>query len=276
MLKPHTIAAVVLTLALGAPAEAQRNRGNRDRGPALGVARIGVADGDVRVRAPSGDEIQARGGDELRPGDVVITGSRSRAEIQLDRGNYARLAGETELRILDLGNLSYRVELVRGLAALTQFERYDADLDVETRQARLRVIKPAEFAVEARGGEQTDVIVRDGQVDVATDRRTERVKGGLVSIRGQGADVSIRNAKAESRSDFEDWAKRRDKMLGDGSGRGYWPRTVVGVGVGWGRWGGWGFPYYPYYNFGPGLRTYASVRSIRRLPAGRRGFGRRR
>jgi hypothetical protein len=173
--------------------------------------------------------------------------------------------------VLDLGNLAYRIRLERGLAGLTQFENYDADLDVVTEQATIRVIKPAEFTVEVRQGPQTDVTVRDGQVDVVTDSRTERVKSGLVSVRGSGRPTELRTAKAEPKSDFEAWGGRRDKMLNDGSRRGpgiyppYWS-----VGLGW----GWGFPYYPYYSFGPGFSTVVVSRPIHTLHGGHRGHAR--
>jgi hypothetical protein len=264
-----------LALLLALPAGAQRRGDDRD-GPELGVARISVADGDVRIRTAEGDETQARGGDPVRPGDAIVTGRRARAEIEFDRGNFARLSGDSELRVLDLGNLAYRVRVVNGLAGLTQFERYDADLEVETDQATIRVIKPAEFTVEARTGDQTDVVVRDGQVDVITDRRTERVKKGLVTVRGEGRDAEMRMAKAERKTDFDDWSERRDRMLDDGSPRGariHPPFWSVGVGWGWGRYGGWGYPYYPYYTFGPGLRTVVVARPMGTFRGGR---GRRR
>ena len=271
-------AAVVAGLAVlfALPAVGQRRGEDRD-GPELGVARISVADGDVRVRNAEGEETRARGGDAVRPGDAILTGSRSRAEIELDRGNFVRLASESELRMLDLGNLAYRVQLIRGLASLSQFERYDADLDVETEQATIRVIKPAEFSVEVREGAQTDVTVRDGQVDVVTDRRTERLKKGLLSVRGEGREAELRTAKAEPKSDFDEWAKRRDKMLDDGSLRGsriYPPFWNAGFGLGWGRYGGWGFPYYPYYSFGPGFNTVVVSRPIGTFRGGHGGYGR--
>lgn len=282
-MRETTAAAAGMALLLALPAFAQR-RGDDRRGgdrdaPELGVARISVADGDVRIRNADGDESQARGGDPLRPGDAVMTGRRARAEIEFDRGNFARLSGDSELRVLDLGNLAYRIHVVSGLVGLSQFERYAADLDVETDQATIRVIKPAVFTVEVREGAQTDVVVRDGQVDVATDRRTERVKKGLISVRGEGRDSDVRMAKAEPKSDFDDWAKRRDKMLDDGSLRGsriYPPFWNVGVGVGWGRYGGWGYPYYPYYSFGPGLRTVVVARPIGSFGRGHGSYGRRR
>ena len=264
-------------MTLAVPAAAQRRSDRDGDGPELGVARISVADGDVRIRTLDGEETQARGGDAVRPGDAVVTGARARAEIEFDRGNFARLAGESDLRVLDLGNLAYRVKLERGLAGLTQFENYDADFDVVTEQATIRVIKPAEFTVEVRPGPQTDVTVRDGQVDVVTESRTERVKSGLVSVRGSGRETELRMAKAEPKSDFEEWAGRRDKMLNDGSRRGlgiYPPYWSVGLGWGWGRYGGWGFPYYPYYSFGPGFSTVVVSRPIHTLHGGHGGHGR--
>lgn len=276
---------LLLSLAalLALPLSAQRNsRVDRDdnNGPELGVARISVADGDVRVRTANGDETQARGGDPLRPGDLLLTGARSRAEVEFDRGNFARLAGDSELLIRDLGNLAYRVELRRGLVGLSQFDHFGADLDVETEQALVRVIKPAVFTVEVRGDEQTDVTVRDGQVDVVTDRRTERVKNGLVSVRGEGRDSQVRMAKAEPKSDFDDWAKRRDKMLNDGSPRGsriYPPYWGLGMGWGWGNYAGWGYGgYYPYYGFGPGLNTVIVSRGGGGMRGGHGGRGGRR
>jgi len=279
MLSTRTAAAVGLALAVAVPAAAQRSRvgRDRDRGPELGVAYVGVADGDVRLRTPGGDEVQARGGDELRPGDAIVTGARSRAEIKLGPGNYARLGGDSEARILDLGNLAYRLEVVRGRAGFTQFERFDAKLDIETSQATIRAVKPVELIVEVREGLQTDVTVRDGKADIVTARRTERVKKGLVSIRGEGRDAELRTARVEPKTDFDEWSKRRDKILGDDPRAGYWPRRIsvgVGYGWGWGRWGGWGFPYYPYYSFGPGFQTVVVARPIHRLPGGR--IGRRR
>jgi hypothetical protein len=206
---------------------------------------------------------------------MIVTGRRSRAEIQFDRGNFARLGGDSEVRILDLGNLAYRVEVVRGLAGLSQLDHFDADFDVETEQATVRVIKPAVFTVQVREG-QTDVTVRDGQVDVVTDRRTERVKKGLITIRGDGRDAEVRTAKAESKSDFDEWAKRRDKILDDGSYRGYRPSLGLGLGYGygWGGYGGWGYPYFPYYGFGPGLRTVVVSRPGGSFGGGRGGGGR--
>lgn len=280
MWKHRTATVAGLALLLALPLGAQRSRVDRsDRdGPELGIARISVADGDVRVRTADGDETQAHGGDPLKPGDAVATGPRSRAEIELGRGNFARLSADSELRMLDLGNLAYRVQVARGLAGLTQLDHFEADLDVETDQATIRVVKPAVFTVEVREGGQTDVTVRDGQVDVVTDRRTERLKKGMVSIRGEGRDAEVRMAKAEPKSDFDDWAKRRDKMLDDGSMRGarlYSPYWNAGLGWGWGRYGTWGYPLYPYYGFGPGFNTIVIARPHGSFHRGHGGRGRR-
>ncbi|MEZ5366166.1 MAG: hypothetical protein R2748_28470 [Bryobacterales bacterium] len=138
------------------------------------------------------------------------------------------------------------------------------------------MIKPAVFTVELRGDEQTDVIVRDGQVDVVTDRRTERVKKGMVSVRGEGRDSQPRMAKAEPKSDFDDWSSAAT----DGSSRGsriYPPYWSAGMGWGWGNYAGWGwgYPYYPYWlrpgpQHGCCLSSYGTLRG----GGGHRGGGR--
>jgi ferric-dicitrate binding protein FerR (iron transport regulator) len=207
-------------------------------------------------------------------GDRFATGTRSRAEIQFDGGNFARLSADTEVRIGELGNKRFEIEVLSGLVSFSQFDGFEADVDVETSLATVRPIKPAVFVVEHHGAGQTDVTVRAGAVEVFTDDEIEKVKGGLLSVRG--APAALRTAKAEPKSGFDDWAKRRDKLL-EREGRDAWQRWVpnyLGFGLGYGGWGspwGWG---YGGYGFGPLYRTTIFYRGAPRV--GRRGGGSRR
>ena len=249
-------------------------REDRERGTSLGVARVSVADGDVSVRRPSGDQEQAQAGMALVGDDLLITGADSRAEVQLERGNFLRLGPSSELKIGDLGNRSFRVELLRGLAGLTQFDGADADLNIETSHASVRTVKPSVFTVEFRDVGQTDVVVRDGVVEVFTDRGVQRVKDAVV-VRAEREQTSVRSAKAGSRDEFEEWAKHRDKILDRDRGRGWWP-NYVGLGYGYG--GFWPYGGYGRGNYGRGYygRSYYRPRvSVRAGYGGRRG-GRRR
>ena len=102
--------AALLAMNLGAQGrdeDEEARRGSENRGPTLGVARISVTDGDVRLIRASRDAVQAKAGMPLVLGDRFATGSRSRAEIQFDGGNFARLGADTEVRI---GQLSTQTD----------------------------------------------------------------------------------------------------------------------------------------------------------------------
>ena len=241
------IAAVAagLAMVLGAQGRGdQSRRGSDYRGPGLGVARVSLTDGDVRIVRPSGDDFEAQAGMPLVRGDRLTTGPKSRAEIQFDGGNFARVSAKTEIRIGELGNRRYEVELIRGLVGVSQFKGFEADFDVETLLATVRPIKPSVFVVEHHGLAQTDVNVRDGTVEVLSDDGIEKVKRsmktGLVVVRREDDEVTLHTAKAEPKSGFDDWNKRRDKLL-ELDGRSTWQNWVpshVGFGVGYGY--GWG------------------------------------
>jgi hypothetical protein len=261
--------AMVLAVALGAQApDDEPRRGSEYRGPGLGVARISLTDGDVRILRPSGDDFEAHAGMPLVRGDRLVTGSKSRAEIQFDGGNYGRLSAETEVRMTELGNKRFKVDLIRGLLGFSQFRGFEADVDVQTTLAAVRPIKASVFAVEHHGIGETDVAVRDGSVEVFSDEGIEKVKSGLLIVRGEPNDVTLRTAQAEPKSGFDDWNKRRDKLL-ERDGRASWQRwapSYVGLGVGYGR--GWG-----YGGFGPGF--YRSNIFFRTAPRGGHGRSRR-
>ncbi len=266
----------ISTALYGRGTEDYPRSSERERGTSLGVARISVADGDVSIRRPSGDQEQAQAGMALVGDDLLITGADSRAEVQLDRGNFLRLGSNSELKIGDLGNRSFRVELLRGLAGLTQFGGAEADVNIETSHASVRTVKPSVFTVEFRDVGQTNIIVRDGAVEVFTDRGVQRVKDGALVVRAERDQTSVRGAKAGSRDEFEEWAKHRDKILDRDRRRGWFP-SYLGLGLGYGGYypfgyggyGGYGRRYY-------GRGYYRPRVSVRAGYAGRRGGGRRR
>ncbi len=255
--------AALLAMNLGAQGrdeDDQPRSGSENRGPTMGVARVSVTDGDVRLIRASRDAVQAQAGMPLVLGDRFATGARSRAEIQFDGGNFARLGADTEVRIGELGNKRFEIEVLSGLVSFSQFADYEADVDVETSLATVRPIKPSVFVVEHRDDGQTDVTVRDGVVEVFTDEEIEKVKGGLLSVRGDPAE--LRTAKAEPKSSFDDWAKRRDKLL-ERDGRSAWQRWVpdyLGFGVGF---GGYDYPW-GWYGYGP--RYHRTAIFYRRAP----------
>lgn len=251
---------ILIALAwTAAPADAQnrRGRGEANDGPALGVARVSVADGDVRLLRPSGADFQARASTALVHGDRLTTGADSKAEVQFDIGNFLRMNSNTEVVILELGNRRFEMEVVRGLVSYSQFRHSEADVEIETPQATIFPLKRGVYVVEVRDVGQTDITVRDGAAEVETDRGVEKVKSGLLSVRGEDRDVSVRMAKAEPRDPFDDWNKRRDKILEPDGGRRGW----FGPPLWWGPSFGYGWGYPRGWYGGIGVRTvYVSGR----------------
>ncbi len=233
---------IVAALAVMATANAQsrRARDEVNDGPALGVARVSVADGDVRLQRPSGADFQARASTALVYGDRLKTGDDSKAEVQFDVGNFLRMSSNSEVKIEELGNKRFQFEVVRGLVSFSQFRNAEADVEITTPQTTVYPLKRGVYVVEVRDVGQTDVTVRDGAADVDTDRGTQKVKGGMISVRGQDRDVSVRMAKAEPRDSFDDWNKRRDKILEPDGGRGGWYGPSLWWGPSFGY--GWGYP----------------------------------
>lgn len=261
-----TLAALVLSaLVLATPLEAQRpNSDRRGRSHSrFGVAQLNVADGEVILHRANGDRFQARGGDRIFPGDRIVTGPRSRVEIQLSRANLVRLGTNSELEIEGLGNRSYRLDLLSGLLHYSQLRTGEADVDIETEGASIQPIKPSVFSVESRPGGQVDINVRKGAVEVFSDRGAEKVKDGKsLTIRSDRAETTVQTAKADPKSDFDDWSKRRNKMLQPPVyNRGLW---TPGWGWGWGGYHGfYGSPYWgPGFGFGGGYWGRPFGRSV--------------
>ncbi|MBY0507806.1 MAG: FecR family protein [Bryobacteraceae bacterium] len=231
-----------------------------------GMARMSVADGAVEVLRGSGDRVAGRGGMTLQADDTVFTGRSSRAEIDLGPGNLIRLSEETRVRVVDIGNRYYRVEVLSGEASVSQLKGAEADIDILTPQATARPRKAGVYRVTVREGAQTDVTVRKGEAEVGP----ERVKSGQrVSLRGGRQSPEVRASAAEPKDAFDRWNERRDDvlepryrnnnvLLGGGFGYPYWGSGFWGPGWGPGLWG-------PGFGGGFGPRVFVG-----------RGFGGRR
>jgi len=258
----------ILVAALALPAGANGRAGGppperASRGPAFGVARVSVADGDVVLRrAGSGDEIQARAALALLAGDSVATRARSRAEIQLDVAGFVRLNADSELRIVELGSRRFRLEVVRGGASYSQLRGGEADVDLDVAGATVRPLKKGVYRIDVFASGQTTVSVRTGSAEVETDGGVEKLKKGKqATIQGDPADGRVLLAKAKPKDGFDEWNKRRDKLLERKP-----PNRWVGPSVGFGYWPPFysvGFGYYA----GPRFR----VAVVHRGGGGRRG-----
>ncbi len=234
-------ALAVAALVAVAPLDAQSARHDRRGGQArFGAAQVNVVDGEVLIVRPNGDRFQAVAGDEVFPGDRIVTGPRARAEVQLSRANLVRLGTRSELAIEGLGNRAYRLDLISGALHYSQLRTGNADVDIETGGASIQPIKPGVFSVEADPAGRVNVTVRKGAVEVFSDRGVEKLKKGKsLTIRSRRDETTLRASKAEPRDAMDNWSKRRNKMLEPPPyNRGLWT-----PGWGWGPYWGPAFWY---------------------------------
>jgi hypothetical protein len=258
MTTSKTISLVLLAGFLAASLMAQRPRSeSREDDRGVGVARLTAVTGEVSKR--HGDRtselVRAESGTPLVGGDWVATAIGSRAEVRLDRSNFIRLGPNAEIRLLQLGERSFQIDVIRGTVSYTMLKHGEADVDLRAPNANVVPRKDGVYRVEVTGMDDANVVVRKGEAEVLTPDRSVIVKGDKVLI--------VRDAKgprqvssAPDRDAFDDWVHRRDRIMEQERGPvyerdGWYPgRVHVGVGWGWGFPWGWGSYWGPYWGYG--------------------------
>ena len=244
-----------------------------DERPRMGVARISATKGDVRMRhGKSGDSTAARAGQPLVPGDTVSAGRSSRAEVRLHLRNFIRLDEDTEVEIGQLGSRSFQVHVVRGLVTYSEWKHGAADVDIETPQVTVRPLKRGIYRVEVTPDGRTVINVRKGEAEVASAEGTRKLsKGRRMTVRGDADEAEFRLARAEPKDSFDDWNKRRDKLLME-DGPGGYSRFPGRVHLGFGY--GYGYPYHLGFGYYSGFyRPYGHYASRGRRVVAFRGRG---
>ena len=179
-----------------------------------GVARVSLIHGDVSMqRGDSGDWADATINTPLVRGDQVATGDRSRTEIQLDYANILRLSSRSQAKIADLTRTSIQVQLAEGYANYTVFKGSEADVEIDTPNVAVRPLRPGRYRVQVNSDYETDVIVRDGEVEISTHQGSTTVtKGHMAMIRGED-NPEYRVENAPRRDDWDRWNRDRDRSI---------------------------------------------------------------
>src|SRR5271165_5845006 len=80
--------------------------------PERGVARMSIVNGEVTVRrGDSGEWVAAVINAPVMVEDRVATGAKSRAEVQFDSANLIRVGANAEIRMAELGNNHYHLQV---------------------------------------------------------------------------------------------------------------------------------------------------------------------
>ena len=202
----------------GGPYNDQSNQNSANNG----VARLSLIHGDVSTRrGDSGEWSAAQLNAPLMAGDKVSTGDASRTEIQLDYANILRLAEHTQANITNLTSKQIQIQLGHGMANYTVLRNSDADAEIDTPNVAIRTERrEASFRILVTADDNTEVLVRRGEVEITTPQGGTRVGANqFITIKGNGDQTQYRIGDAPARDDWDQWNTDRDRLINNSVSR---------------------------------------------------------
>jgi hypothetical protein len=124
--------ATVLLLGIAGTVNAQQAP-DQPREVEPGVGRISFIHGDVSTqRGDSGDLTAGTLNTPIVSGDRILTGMRSRAEVQLDYANILRMADNSTANIVNLSRTQIQIQAGLGLMTYDVLKGSEADVEIDT------------------------------------------------------------------------------------------------------------------------------------------------
>ncbi len=204
---------LVLASALAPSIVTAQDQPDQQSQPATGVARVSLTNGDVSTqRGDSGDWVSTTVNAPLVPGDRISTGTRSRAEVQLDYANVLRLDQNSEAKIADLTRSRIQVQLAQGNMDFSVFKDGQADVEVDTPNVAVQPSGDGVYRIQVNG-DKTQVIVRQGTAQISTPQGSTNVKAGdMITIEGTD-NPQYQVTNAPGRDAWDDWNRDRDNVI---------------------------------------------------------------
>jgi hypothetical protein len=181
-----------------------------------GVGRISLIHGDVSTqRGDSGDWSAATLNQPMMAGDKLSTGDGGRAELQLDFANILRLGPNSKANIANFTRKNIQIQLGQGIANYTVMKDSDAEPEIDTPNVSVHPAhRDGVFRIEVRPDGDTLVIVRKGEVQIATPQGSAQVRTGeMATIRGDSNSAQYKISNAPDRDDWDQWNSDRDHMI---------------------------------------------------------------
>lgn len=191
----------------------------------LGVVRVSLLEGDVQVRTPdSGEWVSSSVNTALGDGDEVWVSEDGRVELQLSDGSYVRLDHDTALGILSTDKDASQFYLSSGRIHVYCDGKPEGVLQFDTPLASVRARGRGSFGLET-GGDDTDVSVYKGSVDVEQRSGETRVNAGKMLSLGPDADAET--SPLGPLDDWERWNRDRNtRLLSSGPSARYLPADL--------------------------------------------------
>ncbi|HVX66877.1 MAG TPA: DUF6600 domain-containing protein [Bryobacteraceae bacterium] len=203
----------------------------QDEETGRGVARISLLNGDVSVRrGDSGDWVAAAINAPLVVSDHVLTGTGSRAEVQFDYANFLRLSSDAEIRLAELENNRYQIQISRGTITFRVLRDAQADVELDTPNVSVRPVKRGIYRVTVTDDGQSEVTVRSGEAETFTPRGSEHLGGGkTMLVRGTTADPEFQVVREIPDDSWDRWNEDRDHRLERTRSYEYVSRDIYGA-----------------------------------------------
>jgi len=212
----------------GPPADSQQAPPDE---PGRAVARISVLSGDASVtRGDSSNPVAAAVNAPIMAGDSLSLSPGATAELQMDGANFARIAGDSQIRISSLDNGKYQIQLAKGLVTYRVLRQTNAQSEIDTPLIAVRPVGLAAVRVEVAPDGSTRVSVRHGDADVYTPKGTEHVhEGNMMMVRGTVDDPEFQVVSAMAPDQWDTWNDQRDTYLSQSESPRYVSQDVVGT-----------------------------------------------
>jgi hypothetical protein len=187
-----------------------------DTSPVARVARLSFVEGDVSfLRAGVTEWAPAVENLPLLAGDQIYTGPEARAEVQLARNSYIRLSDNTELTITDLSETTAQFEITEGTAIIRidRLAKLFNRFEVDTPNTAVLVHDDGLYRIEVRGEKNSELIVRRGEADVATEQGSFKVREGHKLLIDTSTSGRLELVADNSRDDWDQWSYERDTTI---------------------------------------------------------------
>lgn len=217
---------------------------NGDNGPAdepgRAVARLAIVNGDASVRRGDSNEwVAAAVNAPIMTGDQISVADGGRAELQIDAAHYLRIGSDTELRVADIENGHYQIQISHGFVAWRVLRDSQAQAEIDTPLVGVHPGADSMVRVAVNQDGTSHVTVRRGEAEVSNQKGSEQVTAGnTMDVRGNVDDPEFQVVAAPGRDDFDNWSDSRDNYLLKAQSQRYVTEDVHGVEDldSWGRW----------------------------------------
>ncbi len=131
--------------------------------------------------------------------DRLLTGSSSRAEVQLDSANMIRIGPNSEVRFTAMDVRSFQIQVATGTVTFRTLRPSQAQVEVDTPSVAVRPLRPGAYRVTVHEDGTSEITVRSGEAEIDSQRGGEHLEAGqTMDARGPAPDPEFQVVQRHS------------------------------------------------------------------------------